>query len=95
MLPLRLLLIQLKIARTLITPCKALHAFIQFKYTDVNSFPGQADTSLYTPTVPLGRRISNQGMPTTNIARLYHSFDRGFEEREAGYKKNGATFTDS
>lgn len=29
--------------------------------------------SLYTPTLPLGKRISNEGMPTTNIARLYHS----------------------
>lgn len=29
--------------------------------------------SLYTPDAPLGRRISNAGMPTTNIARLYHS----------------------
>jgi hypothetical protein len=29
--------------------------------------------SLYTPNAPLGRRISNKGMPTTNIARVYHS----------------------
>ncbi|KAF4598452.1 hypothetical protein EYR38_006854 [Pleurotus pulmonarius] len=29
--------------------------------------------SLYTPDLPLGRRISNKGMPTTDIARLYHS----------------------
>lgn len=29
--------------------------------------------SLYTPNAPLGQRISNKGMPTTNIARLYHS----------------------
>ncbi|KAI0705752.1 glyoxal oxidase N-terminus-domain-containing protein [Cerioporus squamosus] len=29
--------------------------------------------SLYTPTAPLGRRISNAGMPTSNIARIYHS----------------------
>ncbi|KAI0080794.1 glyoxal oxidase precursor [Panus rudis PR-1116 ss-1] len=29
--------------------------------------------SLYTPTAPLGRRISNVGMPTTDIARVYHS----------------------
>ena len=29
--------------------------------------------SLYTPTAPLGRRISNVGMPTSNIARVYHS----------------------
>ncbi|KAF4617447.1 hypothetical protein D9613_006409 [Agrocybe pediades] len=29
--------------------------------------------SLYTPSAPLGKRISNKGMPTTNIARLYHS----------------------
>ncbi|KAI0316193.1 glyoxal oxidase precursor [Amylostereum chailletii] len=29
--------------------------------------------SLYTPTLPLGQRISNEGMPTTDIARLYHS----------------------
>ncbi|CAL1711813.1 unnamed protein product [Somion occarium] len=29
--------------------------------------------SLYTPTAPRGRRISNVGMPTSNIARLYHS----------------------
>ncbi|KAF8908640.1 copper radical oxidase [Gymnopilus junonius] len=28
---------------------------------------------LYTPSAPLGKRISNKGMPTTNIARLYHS----------------------
>jgi hypothetical protein len=29
--------------------------------------------SLYTPDLPLGQRISNKGMPTTNIARMYHS----------------------
>ncbi|KAJ3517317.1 hypothetical protein NLJ89_g578 [Agrocybe chaxingu] len=29
--------------------------------------------SLYTPEAPLGKRISNEGMPTTDIARLYHS----------------------
>ncbi|KAF4586520.1 hypothetical protein EYR38_010799 [Pleurotus pulmonarius] len=29
--------------------------------------------SLYTPSLPLGRRISNKGMPTTNIPRMYHS----------------------
>lgn len=29
--------------------------------------------SLYTPNAPLGRRISNVGMPTTDIARMYHS----------------------
>jgi len=29
--------------------------------------------SLYTPDAPLGQRISNKGMPTTDIARLYHS----------------------
>lgn len=29
--------------------------------------------SLYTPSLPLGKRISNKGMPTTNIARMYHS----------------------
>ncbi|KAL0953560.1 hypothetical protein HGRIS_004780 [Hohenbuehelia grisea] len=29
--------------------------------------------SLYTPSLPLGRRISNQGMPTSDIARVYHS----------------------
>ncbi|KAI0737810.1 glyoxal oxidase precursor [Daedaleopsis nitida] len=29
--------------------------------------------SLYTPSAPLGRRISNAGMPTSNIARIYHS----------------------
>jgi hypothetical protein len=29
--------------------------------------------SLYTPDAPLGQRISNAGMPTTNIPRLYHS----------------------
>jgi len=29
--------------------------------------------SLYTPNAPLGKRISNQGMPTTDIARIYHS----------------------
>ncbi|KAF9033576.1 copper radical oxidase [Panaeolus papilionaceus] len=28
---------------------------------------------IYTPNAPLGRRISNQGMPSTDIARLYHS----------------------
>ncbi|PPR00143.1 hypothetical protein CVT24_008950 [Panaeolus cyanescens] len=28
---------------------------------------------LYTPNAPLGKRISNAGMPTTDIARLYHS----------------------
>jgi hypothetical protein len=29
--------------------------------------------SLYTPSAPLGKRISNKGMPTTDIARVYHS----------------------
>ncbi|KAI0316192.1 glyoxal oxidase N-terminus-domain-containing protein [Amylostereum chailletii] len=29
--------------------------------------------SLYTPALPLGQRISNEGMPTTDIARMYHS----------------------
>ncbi|KAI0737814.1 glyoxal oxidase precursor [Daedaleopsis nitida] len=29
--------------------------------------------SLYTPDAPLGQRISNAGMPTTDIARVYHS----------------------
>lgn len=29
--------------------------------------------SLYTPDAPLGQRISNAGMPTTNIPRMYHS----------------------
>ncbi|KDR72992.1 hypothetical protein GALMADRAFT_158624 [Galerina marginata CBS 339.88] len=29
--------------------------------------------SLYTPDAPLGRRISNAELPTTNIARMYHS----------------------
>ncbi|TFK65670.1 glyoxal oxidase precursor [Pluteus cervinus] len=29
--------------------------------------------SLYTPDAPLGSRISNRGMPTTSIARMYHS----------------------
>ncbi|KAJ7276930.1 hypothetical protein C8J57DRAFT_1504765 [Mycena rebaudengoi] len=29
--------------------------------------------SLYTPDAPLGHRISNQGMPTTQIPRMYHS----------------------
>ncbi|KAI0638704.1 glyoxal oxidase precursor [Trametes polyzona] len=29
--------------------------------------------SLYTPEAPLGRRISNAGMPSSGIARMYHS----------------------
>jgi len=29
--------------------------------------------SLYTPSAPLGSRFSNKEMPTTDIARLYHS----------------------
>ncbi|KAI0705751.1 glyoxal oxidase precursor [Cerioporus squamosus] len=29
--------------------------------------------SIYTPDAPLGQRISNQGMPSSGIARLYHS----------------------
>ncbi|KAJ7241477.1 glyoxal oxidase N-terminus-domain-containing protein [Mycena rebaudengoi] len=29
--------------------------------------------SLYTPDAPLGHRISNRGMPTTHIPRMYHS----------------------
>ena len=29
--------------------------------------------SLYTPDAPLGQRISNAGMPTTDIPRVYHS----------------------
>ncbi|KAI0086255.1 glyoxal oxidase N-terminus-domain-containing protein [Irpex rosettiformis] len=29
--------------------------------------------SLYTPSLPLGRRISNTNMPTSEIPRLYHS----------------------
>jgi hypothetical protein len=29
--------------------------------------------SLYTPDAPLGQRISNSALPTTDIARMYHS----------------------
>ncbi|KAI0808904.1 glyoxal oxidase N-terminus-domain-containing protein [Irpex lacteus] len=29
--------------------------------------------SIYTPNLPLGKRISNVGMPTSNIPRMYHS----------------------
>lgn len=29
--------------------------------------------SLYTPNAPLGQRISNAGLPTTDIPRMYHS----------------------
>ncbi|KXN92583.1 hypothetical protein AN958_04793 [Leucoagaricus sp. SymC.cos] len=29
--------------------------------------------SIYSPDAPLGKRISNEGMPTTDIARVYHS----------------------
>ncbi|TBU23990.1 glyoxal oxidase precursor [Dichomitus squalens] len=29
--------------------------------------------SLYTPDLPLGQRISNKGLPTSDIARVYHS----------------------
>ena len=29
--------------------------------------------SLYTPDLPLGHRISNAGMPSSDVARLYHS----------------------
>jgi hypothetical protein len=29
--------------------------------------------SIYTPDAPLGKRISNAGLPSTDIARLYHS----------------------
>ena len=29
--------------------------------------------SIYTPDAPLGRRISNAGMPNSGIARVYHS----------------------
>ncbi|KAJ7165639.1 glyoxal oxidase N-terminus-domain-containing protein [Mycena crocata] len=29
--------------------------------------------SLYDPSAPLGQRFSNKGLPTTNIARVYHS----------------------
>ncbi|KAF8157800.1 glyoxal oxidase precursor [Crassisporium funariophilum] len=29
--------------------------------------------SIYTPDAPLGKRISNKGLPTTDIARVYHS----------------------
>ncbi|KAJ7261183.1 glyoxal oxidase precursor [Mycena rebaudengoi] len=29
--------------------------------------------SIYTPTAPLGRRISNRGMPKSKIPRMYHS----------------------
>jgi len=28
---------------------------------------------IYTPSAPLGQRISNKGLPTSSIARLYHS----------------------
>ncbi|KAJ7892811.1 glyoxal oxidase N-terminus-domain-containing protein [Mycena olivaceomarginata] len=28
---------------------------------------------LYTPSAPLGRRFSQEGLPTTDIARMYHS----------------------
>ncbi|KAI0757980.1 glyoxal oxidase precursor [Fomes fomentarius] len=29
--------------------------------------------SIYTPDAPLGQRISNQGMPTSEVPRMYHS----------------------
>ncbi|KAJ7269894.1 glyoxal oxidase N-terminus-domain-containing protein [Mycena rebaudengoi] len=29
--------------------------------------------SIYTPTAPLGERVSNLGMPSSNIPRMYHS----------------------
>lgn len=29
--------------------------------------------SIYAPSLPLGQRISNTGMPTTDIPRVYHS----------------------
>lgn len=29
--------------------------------------------SIYTPSLPLGQRISNSGMPTADIPRVYHS----------------------
>lgn len=29
--------------------------------------------SIYTPDAPLGQRVSNEGMPTSNVPRLYHS----------------------
>jgi hypothetical protein len=29
--------------------------------------------SLYTPSAPVGKRISNAGLPSTDIARVYHS----------------------
>lgn len=29
--------------------------------------------SIYTPDAPLGQRISNAGMPSSDIARMYHS----------------------
>lgn len=40
-----------------------------------NSFADNAALipSLYTPSAPLGQRISNTGMPNSGIARMYHS----------------------
>ncbi|KJA24409.1 copper radical oxidase [Hypholoma sublateritium FD-334 SS-4] len=29
--------------------------------------------SIYTPNAPLGKRISNAGLPTSNVERMYHS----------------------
>ncbi|KAF8192159.1 glyoxal oxidase precursor [Pholiota molesta] len=45
---------------------------------DAVGFQSNADhpaftPSLYNPQLPLGQRISNKNMPTTNIPRLYHS----------------------
>ncbi|KAJ7241455.1 glyoxal oxidase precursor [Mycena rebaudengoi] len=34
---------------------------------------GQLTPSLYTPDAPLGRRISNRGLPASTIPRMYHS----------------------
>jgi hypothetical protein len=50
-------------------------------YTDVAMPAGNTSNadhpafrpSLYTPSAPLGKRISNAGLPSTDIARVYHS----------------------
>ena len=38
-----------------------------------NSLELRFTPSIYSPDAPLGMRISNKDMPTTDIARVYHS----------------------
>ncbi|KAG9127920.1 hypothetical protein FRC07_007571 [Ceratobasidium sp. 392] len=46
---------------------------LQYRIGDSNADNPTFTPLLYDPAAPLGQRFSNEGMPTSNIGRLYHS----------------------